>query len=213
MRVTLALLLGAALSGCIQVMSSKELTGKGDTQPVGANCSSCHPYALKDQNHFYHIVYVDMYVKRVNGTVTCLDCHKSSLQYRRVTLMDSIYQDSAGVVRSLLDHPLWEGLREGVLIRVDTLVQNQPIPSPRVVPGEYEIQEWMTGLAHMNGRMEVEFDSSVTDAGRFMGARAEFNPQRETCSAISCHERPYPYRFAAPSKGLSGSSGAQPLPD
>jgi hypothetical protein len=194
-------------------MSSKELTGKAVTPPKGFDCSSCHRYELKDQNHFYHITYVDMTVKRVNGPVTCLDCHKNSIQFQRVVLLDSFFLDSSGFVLSSLDYPHEESIRKGPLLRVDTLIQNHPIPSPGAAPGEREVQEWMTGLAHMNGLVDVVFDSSVTDQDRFLGERAEFNPERETCSAISCHEKPHPYRFAAPSKGLSGSIGEYPLPE
>ena len=66
------------------------------------------------------------------------------------------------------------------------------------------IQEYMTGLAHLNGTVDVEFDPKYSDPDRFGGASAAFHPAEETCSAVSCHPTDGPYRFAAPRKGLPG---------
>jgi hypothetical protein len=62
--------------------------------------------------------------------------------------------------------------------------------------------EFMTGLAHLNGTVDVIFDPKHSDPARFGGVSATFNPKEETCSAVACHPGDNPYRFAAPSKGL-----------
>ncbi len=203
------LLLGTAglFLSCLQPLDSSSLRAKAEHPVKGADCASCHPYDLQDNNHVFHITYADLNVKQVNGKVTCLDCHLTAILSRPLTLLDSIYQDRDGIIRSSIDNPLSPEIREGTLLRVDTLRHNRPIPSPRVIPGEHEIQEWLTGLAHMDGTVDVVFDSSVTDRVRFEGRSAEFNPKSETCSAISCHEDPGAYRFKAGSKGLSGLTG------
>jgi hypothetical protein len=59
----------------------------------------------------------------------------------------------------------------------------------------------------MNGIVDVVFDPSVSDTIRYHGARAEFNPKLETCSAVSCHISDGPYRFEACSKGFPELEG------
>jgi hypothetical protein len=153
------------------------------------------------------MVYSKLRVKQVNGLVTCLDCHAKSIRYTTAILYDSIYADSQGVERSALDFPFARGEAWGTLLRVDTLVQHHPIPSGRALAADGELQEWATGLAHMNGKVDVDFDSAVTDLARFKGARAGFDPRMETCSAVRCHGYDGPYRFWACGKGLPGLQG------
>jgi hypothetical protein len=95
----------------------------------------------------------------------------------------------------------------GVLVRVDTLEQHHLIPLNDKALDEHELREWVTGLAHMNGTVDVVFDATISDTARFLGARAEFNPKMETCSAISCHSKDGLYRFEACSKNLPGLAG------
>jgi hypothetical protein len=95
----------------------------------------------------------------------------------------------------------------GSLIRIDTLEQPYPIPLSGKIPKQDEVQEWITGLAHMNGKVDVVFDASVSDSSRFHGKRPEFNPKTETCSAVSCHSHDGPYRFEACSKNLPELAG------
>ncbi|MBW8886152.1 MAG: hypothetical protein JF616_00225 [Fibrobacteres bacterium] len=187
-------------------MDSESLTARLPDPVVGMGCSRCHPYSLSDDNHFTHLVFFSgENVKQVNGPITCLDCHATSLQRTTVILLDSLYMDSAGFVWSSVD---FKGVRPpGKLVRVDTIVQHHPIPSQRLPPAQGELQEWVTGLAHMNGQVDVVFDSTVSNPQRFGGARAEFNPKLETCSAVNCHVHEGAYRFEACSKGLPGLEG------
>jgi hypothetical protein len=182
------------------------LTARAPGAQVGMGCSGCHPYPPSDDNHYTHLVLLSgENVKHVNGPITCLDCHAASLQYATVTVLDSLYRDSAGFVWSSVDfkgaHP------PGNLVRVDTLVQHRPIPSNRLPPAEGGLQEWVTGLAHMNGTVDVDFDATVDNLKRFGGARAGFNPKLETCSAVECHVHDAAYRFEACSKDLPGLEG------
>lgn len=196
------------LGGCLKTLDTPSLEAVSLERPAGMGCSECHLYALKDKNHFTHLMYNEgIYVKQANGFVTCLDCHRTSLQFTTETLFDSVYQDSNGTLWSTIDFKGSGQKVPGALIRVDTLVQHHPIPLNDKPVKEGELQEWMTGMAHLNGKVDVVFDSSVNDTARFHGARAEFNPKLETCSAVSCHSRDGLYRFEACSKGLPELAG------
>lgn len=213
MRRSRILVLTAALflSGCLRILDTASLQAKSSTRPASPSCSACHPYSLQDWNHFTHLIYNEgVFVKQANGFVTCLDCHSTSLESSTSILFDSLYQDSDGTIRSSVDFKGAFPVMPGALIRVDTLVQHHPIPLNDKALGEHELREWMTGLAHLNGIIDVVFDATASDTGRFHGARAEFNPKLETCSAVSCHTKDGPYRFEACSKNLPGLVGEGP---
>ncbi|MDB5104035.1 MAG: hypothetical protein JWP91_1724 [Fibrobacteres bacterium] len=188
-----------------------ELTARTAEPAQGANCSSCHGYPLQDTNHVFHLYHTTPN-KRFNGPITCLDCHFQALQHASVVLRDSVYVDPTDSMPghwSSLDFPI-PGTDDSLarLIRtfdLDTVVlrpQNRPIPLPKR-PGAFpNFTEYMTGLAHMNRKVDVEFDPKVTDVVRFGGEKAAFNPREETCSAVACHPGDTPFRFAAPGKGL-----------
>lgn len=204
----LAMLAAFSLTGCLGNFDSASLQAVSPTRPAGMGCSECHQYALQDKNHFTHLIYnAGVYVKQANEFVTCLDCHRTSLQLTTEVLFDSIYLDSVGALWSSVD---WKGSGQqppGTLVRVDTLRQHHPVPQNDKPLPEGELREWVTGLAHLNGKVDVDFDSSASDPVRYHGARAEFNPKLETCSAVSCHIHDGPYRFEACSKGFPEIAG------
>jgi hypothetical protein len=196
------------LGGCLPTPDSASLQAVSPDRPASLGCSACHRYALQDRNHFTHLIYNEgVFVKQANGVVTCLDCHSTSLQSTTGILLDSVYRDSDGTLRSSVDFQGAFPTLPGILIRIDTLEQHHPIPLNDKALKEHELREWVTGLAHMNGKVEVIFDAAASDTGRFHGARAEFNPKLETCSAVSCHSKDGPYRFEACSKNLPGLVG------
>jgi hypothetical protein len=198
-----ALVAALFLNGCLRTSDTGSLQAVASYPPAGPGCSACHPYAPPDKNHFTHIIYNEgVYVKRANGFVTCLDCHRASLRSTTEILFDSVYRDSNGTLWSSVDFPEPGQIPPATLIRVDTLAQHHPVPMGDRKPGKGELREWMTGMAHLNGKVDVVFDSSASDPIRFRGARAEFHPESETCSAVSCHGHDGPYRFEACSKGL-----------
>lgn len=209
-----AFLAAAALAGLAGCLKKEELTARA-TGPISApDCAACHAYPIKDTNHVVHLFdnFVD---KKVNGPVTCLDCHATSIARRPHVVLDSIYRDSDGNEWSTADFPIdpkgptiADTLRTFPFLRVDTLAQERPIPvAPR--PGAKPLwEEYVTSLAHMNGKVDVEFHPRVTDAARFEGRKAEFMPAKETCSAVACHPNDNPYwRFADSAKGLRELSG------
>lgn len=195
------------LSSCLGTVDSAELTRTSDGPATAVSCSACHAYVLQDPDHSFHLVNAGLYVKKVNGSITCLDCHRNSIQSAREVLADSIFQESNGSLSSSLDQPAPIWIRTGTFLRVDTVIQNHPIPSGRASPADGGLQEWMTGMAHLNGRVDVDFDSAVSDTARFNGSRARYDPRMETCSAVSCHPRSGDYRFQACSKNLPGLRG------
>lgn len=213
-RFPLLLIAPAFLASCLRTLDTEALTQTTAGPVAAADCSACHPYPLQDRNHLEHGVSSPLYVKKVNGPVTCLDCHRGSILSASEVVRDSIFRDSNGTLWSLRDYPDDEPrIRAMPLFRVDTYVQHHPIPSPRVLPAAYGYQEWLTGMAHLNGKVDVEFDSAVSDTARFHGDKAEYDPKLQTCSAVSCHPRPGSYRFSACSKSLPEMRGGNnPLP-
>jgi hypothetical protein len=200
-------------AACLRTIDPEDLTRTTAAPAAAVACSACHPFPLQDPNHLEHGVSSPLFVKKVNGPVTCLDCHRGSILSVSEVIRDSIFRDSNGTLWSTQDDPAVPGLRAMSLLRVDTYVQHHPIPSPRAVPVAYGYQEWLTGMAHLNGRVDVEFDSAVSDTARFRGAKAEYDPKQQTCSAVSCHPRSGSYRFSACSKSLPEMRGGRnPLP-
>lgn len=209
------------LAGCGNwKVDSSELTAKtaasadGNLTAMGPDCASCHGYLLNDIDHTYHLVRATGN-RDVNGYITCLDCHATSIRFRAVTLFDSIYEAPDGEKWGTLAHPNpADTTTDGVVIRtlnflkVDTLPQHLPLTMPAQSSGPGpQLREYMTGLAHMNGKVEVDFDSRVSSPGRFGGQSALFNPTTETCSAVACHPGDKPYRWAADAKGLPELKG------
>jgi hypothetical protein len=120
----------------------------------------------------------------------------------RVAFADSIYRDSNGNEFHALDFPHDRELRTFPLVRVDTLVKRRPVPAHARPGPPPAVREWVTALAHLNGAVDVEFDSTSVDTGRFHGARAYYNPREQTCSSVDCHPNHGSYRWAVPSRGL-----------
>ena len=172
----------------------------------GPDCASCHPYPPPDANHVFH--FGNPLASRGNGTISCRDCHAESLLGRPVLALDSIFLsvDSAGnrVEWSGILYPDAAFIRQWPLLRVDTLSQIRPVEQEGSTAEIGFLRQWLTGPAHLNGRVDVIFDSLVSDALRFGGLTAEFHPALQTCSAVNCHKGAGAYQWAAPSKGLPG---------
>jgi hypothetical protein len=214
-----ALCAALALAGCNLQEDPAQLTARTSASAVqGARCMSCHQYPLQDTNHVYHL-YHTTGDKHVNGSITCMDCHSMSIQYTNVVLQDSFWHDTTSDpvknnpgTFSSLDRPTSDPtdslapiIRTYHLDSVIARPQRHPIPLPKQRDYTPSLTEYMTGLAHMNGQVDVVFDPRVSDTARYGGAKADYNPQEETCSAVACHPSGpnIAYRFAAPSKGLS----------
>jgi len=178
-----------------------ELTATSIAPQMGPNCASCHAYPPRDTNHVYHLFEVDGTITN-NRPITCLHCHNKSMLGRDKAFSDSIFLDPNGNEFHALDFPDIPEIRAYPLVRVDTLIQNRPVPLPPRPGSLAEIQEWMTGSAHMNGAVDVDFDETSIDTARFHGQTAFFNPEKLTCSAMACHPSPGDYRWAIPSRGL-----------
>lgn len=188
------------------------LTARDPAAARGMDCAACHAYPPRDTNHLYHL-YREVADKRFNGVITCLDCHRGSLQAREIVLIDTFFRDSDPDTDrpgrySSLDFPVGDPPDPFALrIRswpVDTLIvrnQNRPVAQPgRAIP-DSGVADFITALAHLNGTVDVRFDAKLSDPARF-GDSASFNPKQETCSAVACHPGDGPYRFASPRKGL-----------
>lgn len=199
------------LVGCdLWKNDSAILTARSTGPVLGSSCTACHGYPLKDKNHDYHLFKAGSNPE-LNGAITCLDCHAQSVKSQAVILFDTIYEDTATLEKwRTLRHP-GDTARtpDGLLIRallfkgVDTLPQNHPVAMPNR-PGTFpEFQEYVTSLAHMNGKVDVVFDPRNSQPAQFGGDSASYNPKMETCSALACHPGPGTvYSFGSKSKGL-----------
>ncbi len=199
-----------ALTACGEwKVDSEALTARTGTPAQGMTCSGCHAYPLADRNHDYHLNNAPRN-DRLNGRITCLDCHSKSLHSVSAVILDSVFEDTAttekwhtvsnpGANDTTSDGRRIRGL---FLNRVDSLLQNHPVDMPRRPGPAPAFQEYVTGLAHLNGKVDVAFDARNSAPEKFDGDTAYYNPTQETCSALACHPGPKIYRWAAPSKGL-----------
>lgn len=192
-------------------LDRQTLTARTIAAAEGPDCASCHRYPLLDSNHIFHLLDADTLriTKNINGRITCLDCHAGAMASRNHLLLDSICVDS-------LKPSGWSSLDEAsdfrkcmgkhAPVRVDSIIQHRPVPLPERPGAAPLLTEWMTSLAHMNGTVDVEFDSRVDDTLEDRNGAA-WEPEALTCSAVACHEHHGHYRWAAPSKGLTRLRG------
>ena len=214
MRLGLAALVLAFLCACGNWKTDPATLTARTAPASGMSCVACHAYPPADSNHSYHL-YQTVPDKFANGAVTCLACHNNSLASRVVAMQDTFFRnpDPLGELPyvSSMNYPVTSPADTfSIRVRgwpIDSIVarpQTQPIPQSGRPSLNGEITEFMTGLSHLNGTVDVAFDPKHSDPARFGGASATFNPKEETCSAVACHPGDNPYRFAAPGKGLPG---------
>jgi hypothetical protein len=206
------------LSGCGDwKMDSSELNARTAAPAMGPDCAGCHAYPLTDRNHKFHLAETEP-DNKLNGPITCLDCHAKSIRFQVVTLFDSTYEDTlTGERAHTIVHPNpldtnSEGriIRNLAFIRVDTLIQHHPRPAPARAGDVPQFQEYLTSLAHLNDHVDVEFEARDSDTGRFQGQTASFNPKQESCSAVACHPVDTPYSFGSIAKGLPALPPVEP---
>ena len=190
-------------AACTELSKSPEnLTATTKAAVSGPDCASCHAYPLRDTNHVYHMFYSDSSITN-DRPITCLHCHDRSIAAHTVPFIDSVFRDTNGNEYHGLDFPGDTELRTFTLVRVETLTVRRAIPAPPREGTLPVLQEWVTSLAHLNGTVDVEFNSTSHDTSRWQGQRAIFNPEKETCSAVACHPNHGPYRWADPARGLT----------
>jgi hypothetical protein len=215
MRFGLAALILIWLSACGDWKTDPAvLTARSAAPDAGMSCVSCHAYPPQDSNHLFHL-YQTAPDKFANGPITCLACHRNSLAAVEVALADTFFRnpDPNGDIPSVssLNDPAGPQADSLALAArhwpIDSIVirhQTHPLPQPGRPASDTGLTEFMTGLAHLNGTVDVVFDPKHSDPARFGGQNASFDPKEETCSAVACHPGNDPYRFGAPGKGLKG---------
>ena len=186
--------------------SPEGLIAKAPGPVPGPNCAACHGYPLLDSNHLYHLYETDSSITN-DRPITCLHCHDNSLAARNESHPDSIFVDSMGNQFRALDFSDDLELRTFPLVRVDTLVLRRPVPAPPRNGPLPAMREWITSFAHMNGKVDVDFNRTSHDTARFHGQRATFNPEAQSCSAVDCHPNHGTYRWSNPSLGLPTLKG------
>jgi predicted CxxxxCH...CXXCH cytochrome family protein len=133
---------------------------------------------LRDGVHRYHLETAEGN-KHLNGPITCLDCHAAAMRGREQVFLDTIFINAFDLEKSSYDLPTSASIRQLPILRIDTLRQNRPLPLPHA-DSSLALAEWMTGLAHLNGRVDVAMDARN-------GAAARFDIKAQTCSAVACH--------------------------
>lgn len=195
-------------------MEPSELTARASAPGRSPDCAGCHPYLLGDDNHRFHVETIGGNWTR--GGITCLDCHVSAIRFTDSIAYDSVFFDtSTGWEWRTLDHPdpadTTSGgtvIRAMTLLSTDTLPRrHRPVPVPARPGAKPPYQEYMTGLAHLNGVVDVVFDSGDSQPDRFAGRTAHFDPVDESCSAVACHHRPNPYSWGSVPKSLPELNG------
>ena len=210
-RMGLCMAAGLLFLAACDRLDRQALTARTTAAAQGPDCAGCHRYPLLDSNHTFHLLDADTLriTKNINGRITCLDCHAGAMASGNHLLLDSICVDSLKPSGwSSIDEAsdFRKCLNRNALARVDSIIQHRPVPLPER-PGEAPLlTEWMTSLAHMNGTVDVEFDPRVDDTLEDPDGAA-WDPEALTCSAVACHEHHGHYRWAAPSRGLTGLRG------
>lgn len=206
----LAVIFSCLLFSCNNVVPLEPaLNSQTSSTVTNSNCASCHTYPVLGVNHQFHLFHADS-LKLENGPITCLDCHNHSILSQNFVIHDSVYKNLRGSLASAYDRTASPAFRDSLtkklytLVRVDTLIQHRPVPAPGTPDRISFLQEWVTSIDHLNGKVDVKFDPNDQDLVRFNGFAATYNPTLETCSAIKCHNSSTPYRWPAPSKGLDG---------
>lgn len=203
----MVLVTAACLSACGDWKTDPASLTARTTSAPGMACNACHAYPPLDSNHIYHL-YLTVPDKFKNGPITCLDCHRNSLQVQTVAVPDTFFRDVAdSISASSLNNPV-SSPSDTFAIRLRSLprdsivmrIQDHPFLQPgRPVP-DSGLAEFMTGLAHLNGTVDVKFDAKHSDPARFGGDSAVFNPKEETCSAVACHPGTIPTGSPRPAK-------------
>jgi hypothetical protein len=206
----LSLYIGCCICSCdFSTPVEPGLKSLASGTPVPSNCASCHQYPVGGVNHQFHLLHADS-LKNGNGPITCLDCHSSSLAERDEIILDSVFTNLKGKTFSSYDSGFNAAFRDSisrgryVLSKVDTLVHHRPVPLEGPAQRITFLREWMTAGDHLNGVVDVKFDIRNSNVTRYKGGLAAFDPNQETCSAVACHTHDTPYRWPAPSKGLTG---------
>lgn len=195
-----------------------ELSGR-----QGPNCASCHAYPLTDVHHAYHMMSIQVNTNqfgydKLNGYMTCMDCHFKSIQHFSYGIYDTSWVDSAG-------NPVTERTRPSDRIAgIDSARLFRPIPydfqNPSVVldttlgrvlaevidtlsvhqVATGKLVEWMTGSAHNNGRIDV--DMAPNNVAIPESLATAFRPRDLSCSMVQCHVIAERYRWSNAKTGL-----------
>ncbi len=227
--IALSIFAAGIFTGCLKPLQPDPAALNADSaspQPA-PDCASCHAYPLHDVNHAYHLralnpreaVATKFIYERKNGIIVCMDCHFGSLAHKRYAWYDTLW-GTAGDVRTTPDK-----LPSDPIYRIDSTPGYLPLPAVvgaaatseqvnAMLEQAFEIGKvvpWLTGSKHMNGKVDVEFSSSlVPDSAQRLQA---YHPQDISCSSVECHNAPKKkYRWASMNKALSGCPTAEHSP-
>ncbi len=196
---------------CLQVFQNcqwtePELTSANSIDQAGPNCASCHAYPLLDTNHVFHLFELDSSLTN-DRPITCLHCHVNSIAGHDTAFADSIFQDVNGNRFHALDFPDIQMIRDWPLVSIDTLYAYKPLFQPPRPGPPPEMLELQTSFAHLNGKVDVDFNETSNNPMAFEGREASYDPVEMTCSAVYCHPNDVAYRWARPSKNIPMENG------
>ncbi len=145
-----------------------------ETQSV--SCTQCHEYLIDSGQHRYHLV--SKSDEGVNAYITCADCHFGSIQ----TLPLDTNTSHPHYIPKIKPSLSVEKMTGADVVDLITLVQFMDR-----FQGKYGRQtpELFTSADHLNGRVDVSFAPNALRVSDSLN----WNPAKQGCSMISCHEK------------------------
>ena len=195
------------------------MTGKSVAPADAPECASCHAYPPADLRHMFHLYGPNanthvLEIPQLNGLVTCMDCHFTSIRHFSYGHQDTIWVDATGKESRIRLNPTYR------MLRIETFQLFRPLNSRASNPAQGEalaiaidsqmfrsnrkgeLMQWITDRTHNNGKLEVSFPPNAVTHPESLATA--FRPRDASCSAVACHSVPGRYRWLNPEKGLSG---------
>jgi hypothetical protein len=180
------------------------------------DCAQCHAYPLKDAHHVYHLLsfnaqHGQVQSPKLNGPITCMDCHFSSVSHFSFVGFDTLWVDAEG---NPVDGP---ELPTDRILSINPMALHRPIPADSLLFGtphqqansldkmntkaisEGEVLAWLTGSTHQNNKVDVSFPPNNALYPESLSVM--YRPKDLSCSMVACHQNSDRYRWANPRAG------------
>ncbi|HOX51130.1 MAG TPA: hypothetical protein PKY05_06570 [Fibrobacteria bacterium] len=174
------------LSGCEAIQPDRTaLLATTSSAVERPRCDACHGYPPRTGAHRFHMASPD------RSPESCQSCHASSI---RMTgpVFDSVFVDSAGNAFNTRQWPWASFSREGMTYDSlsSALLDSVPMMVRPRQEGE-EFPEWMvvpSDRADVPGHANGMVDVVIARNHHMRGAVANWNPRRNSCSSVKCHD-------------------------
>lgn len=177
---------GVFLWGCDAISPDRAGLAATTSAPVERpRCDACHGYGPRTGAHRYHLASAE------RSAESCQSCHAATIAMTG-PVFDSVFTDTNGNSFGSQQWPWMPFSREGKVF--DSVASSIVDPVPVMVRprqnGE-EFPEWMVLPSnrpdvpgHANGQVDVVIAANHHKRGDV----ARWNPQRNSCSSVKCHD-------------------------